>query len=51
MTAAQDDTVAKLQRTIVELRKELGERDAALAQRNIEYDERFEYQAATLEVL
>jgi two-component system, NtrC family, sensor kinase len=51
MTATQDDTVAKLQRTIVELRKELGERDAALAQRNIEYDERIEYQAATIEVL
>ena len=34
MTATQDDTIAELQRTIAELRRE---RDAAQAQRNSEY--------------
>ncbi len=48
MTAKQDDTIAELQRTIAELRRE---RDAALAQRNSEYGERIEQQAATIEVL
>ena len=48
MTATQDDTIAELQRTIAELRRE---RDAAQAQRNSEYGERIEQQAATIDVL
>ena len=48
MTATQDDTIAELQRTIAELRRE---RDAALARRNSEYGERIEQQSATIDVL
>src|ERR1700676_446827 len=48
MTATRDDRIAELQHTIAELRQE---RDAALAQRNSEYGERIEQQAATIEVL
>ena len=48
MTATQDDTIAELQRTIAELRRE---RDAAQARRNSEYGERIEQQAATIDVL
>ena len=65
MTATQDDTIAELQRTIAELRRErdagwrvrlrwpgnLLTRDATLAQRNSEYGERIEHQAATIDVL
>ena len=51
MTATQDDTIAELQRTIAELRQELGERDAALAQHKSDFDERIEHQAATIDVL
>ena len=45
------DASAELQRTIAELRQELSERDAALAQRNTEFGERIEHQAATIDVL
>ena len=48
MTATQDDTIAELQRTIAELRRE---RDAAQARRNSEYGERIEQQSATIDVL
>ena len=48
MTATQDEMIAELQRTIAELRRE---RDAALAQRSSDYDERVTHQAATIEVL
>ena len=48
MTATQDDTIAELQRTIAELRRE---RDAAQARRNSEYGERIEHQSATIDVL
>ena len=48
MTATQDDTIAELQRTVAELRRE---RDAALARRNSEYGERIEQQSATIDVL
>ena len=65
MTATQDDTIAELQHTIAELRRErdaaqfekvtlseeLAARDAALAQRNSEFGERIEQQAATIDVL
>ena len=53
MTATQDDTIAELQRANAELRREeLAERGTlALAQRNTEYDERIEHQAATIDVL
>jgi uncharacterized coiled-coil protein SlyX len=51
MTAAQADTVAELKRTIAELRQELDERDAALAQHKTDFDERIEQQAATIDVL
>ena len=48
MTATQDDTIAELQRTIAELRRE---RDAAQTRRNSEYGERIEHQSATIDVL
>ena len=48
MTATQDDTIAELQRTVGDLRRE---RDAALAQRTSEFSERIEHQAATVGVL
>ena len=58
MTATQSDRIAELQRANAELRRE---RDAALAheaalaealaQRNSEYGERIEQQAATIDVL
>ena len=48
MATTQDDMIAELQRANVELRRE---RDAALAQRNTEYGERIEHQAATIDVL
>jgi hypothetical protein len=58
MTATQDDTIAELQRANAELRRD---RDAvlageatlaeALAQRNSEFGERIEHQAATVDVL
>ena len=65
MTATQDATIAELQRANAELRRErdaalareatlaeeLAARDAALAQRNTEFGERIEYQAATIDVL
>ena len=52
MTATQDDTIAELQRTIAELRQQLGERDTALgAQHKTDFDERIEHQAATIDVL
>jgi hypothetical protein len=44
MAATQDETIAAMQRTIAELRRE---RDAALAERN----SAVEYQAATSDVL
>ena len=65
MTAMQDATIAELQRANAELRRErdaglareatlaeeLAARDATLAQRNSEYGERIEHQAATVDVL
>ena len=65
MTATQDATIAELQRTNAKLRREreaglareatlaeeLAARDAALAQRNTQYSERIEHQAATVDVL
>ena len=65
MTATQADMVAELQRANAELRRErdalvgreatlaeeLAARDASLAQRNSEFGERIEQQAATIEVL
>ena len=48
MTATQEDMIAELQRANVELQQRL---DAALAQRNSEFDERIEQQAATIDVL
>ena len=51
MTATQADTVVELQRANAELRRELSKRDAALAQRNSDYGERIEQQAATIDVL
>jgi hypothetical protein len=65
MTATQDDTIAELERTIAELRRErdaalseqttlaeeLAARDAALALRNSEFGERIEQQSATIDVL
>ena len=51
MTATQYDTIAELQRANAELRQELGERDAALAQRKTDFDERIEHQVATTDVL
>jgi hypothetical protein len=58
MTATQDDTIAGLQRSVAELRRErdaaLGElqaRTAALAQRDSAYGERIEHQSATIDGL
>ena len=65
MTATQDATIAELQRANAELRREreaglareatlaeeLTARDAALAERNTEFGERIEHQAATIDVL
>ena len=51
MTATQDDMIAELQRANAELRQDLAARDATLAQRNSEYGERIEHQAATVDVL
>jgi hypothetical protein len=48
MATTQDDMIAELERAIAELRRE---RDAALAERNSEYGERIEHQAATIDVL
>ena len=48
MTATQDDMIAELQNTIGALQVRL---DAALAQRNSDYDERIKHQAATIDVL
>ena len=49
--AGPDLAIAELQRTNTELRRQLDERDAALARRNIEFGERLEQQAATIDVL
>ncbi len=51
LATTQDGTTAELQRTIAELRQELSGREAALAQRNSEFGERIEHQAATIDVL
>src|SRR6478672_2901965 len=51
MATTQDGAIAELQGTITELRHELSERDAALAQRNTEFGERIEHQVATIDVL
>ena len=65
MTAPPDDTTTDLHAAIAALRaerdaalareaalaKELAARDATLAQRNTEYSERIEHQAATIDVL
>jgi GAF domain-containing protein len=48
MTTTQDETIADLQRTIAELRRE---RDSALSQRQNDYGERAAHQAATIDVL
>ena len=51
MASTQGDMIAELQRVNAELRRELSERDAALAQRDSDYDERLAHQAATVDVL
>ena len=51
MTTTQAGTIAELQRTIADLRHELDERDAALAQRDSRYGEHAAQQAATIDVL
>ena len=65
MATTQDDIIAELQRANAELRRErdaalarevtlageLAVSTAALAQRNTDFDERIEYQAATIDVL
>jgi GAF domain-containing protein/nitrogen-specific signal transduction histidine kinase len=51
MATTQDETIAELQRANADLRRELNERDAALAQRDSDYDERLAHQAATVDVL
>src|SRR5271157_2177728 len=55
MASTQDDMIAELQRVNAELRERLNEReserDAAMAVRGSEYDERAAHQAATIEVL
>jgi hypothetical protein len=51
MTATQDDMIAELQRANAKPRRELSERDAALAQRNSEYGERIAHQSATIDLL
>jgi two-component system, NtrC family, sensor kinase len=55
MATTQDDRIDELQRAIAELRQDRdtarAARDAALAQRNSEYGERMEQQAATIDVL
>jgi two-component system, NtrC family, sensor kinase len=55
MATTQDEMIAELQRTNLELRQERdtarAERDAALAQRNSEFGERIEQQSATIDVL
>ena len=51
MASTQDETIAELQRANVELRRQLSERDVALAQRDSDYDERIAHQAATIDVL
>ena len=48
MTATQDDMITELQNTIGALQVRL---DAALIQRNSDYDERVRHQAATIDVL
>ena len=48
MTATQDDMIAELRNTIAALQVRL---DAALTQRNSDYDERVKHQAATIDVL
>ena len=48
MTATQDDMITELQNTIGALQVRL---DAALIQRNNDYDERIKHQAATIDVL
>src|SRR5689334_125702 len=51
MSATADRGLAELQRANAELLRELDAARAALAQRNTEYGERIEYQAATIDVL
>ena len=51
MTTTQAGTIAELQRTIADLRHELGERDTALASRDSRYGEHAAQQAATIDVL
>ena len=48
MTATQDDMIAELQNANAALQARL---DAALTQRNSDYDERIQHQAATIDVL
>jgi hypothetical protein len=48
MTATSCDTIAELRPEVSALR---AERDAALARRGSDYDERMAYQAATIDVL
>ena len=43
--------IVELQRANTQLRRELSERDAALAQRDSDHDERIAHQAATIDVL
>src|ERR1041385_468599 len=51
MASTKDDMIAELQRANAELRRKLNEREAALAQRDSDYDERIAHQAATIDVL
>ncbi len=51
MTTTQAGTIVELQRTVADLRRELGERDATLASRDRRYGEHAAHQAATIEVL
>src|SRR5690242_15510321 len=51
MSATADQELAELRRANAELLKERDAALTALAQRNTEYGERIEYQAATIDVL